>query len=306
MRIAFLGTPEFALPVLQALIDRGDILAVFTQPDRPVGRKAILTPPPVKLLAEKHTVPVYQFEKIRSVDGVAALKEYAPDLMVTAAFGQLLSAENLSIPKYGTINVHGSLLPKYRGASPIQTAILNGETITGVTTMFTDIGMDTGDILLKQEVAISLSDTYETLSDKLAKAGAELLIETLTRLENGTLQRVPQDHTQATVCHLIRKSDGIMHFDESCLQNHNRVRAMNPWPTATAMLDGQPIKIWETRLTVDHASLPLGTLTEKAGKLFVQCADGLLEIISLQAPRKKRMDAASFLRGYPVIGKQLS
>lgn len=306
MRIAFLGTPEFALPVLQALIDREDTLAVFTQPDRPVGRKAILTPPPVKVLAEQHAVPVYQFEKIRSIEGVAALKEYAPDLMVTAAFGQLLSAENLSIPKYGTINVHGSLLPKYRGASPIQTAILNGETITGVTTMFTDIGMDTGDILLKQEVAISLSDTYETLSDKLAKAGAELLIETLTRLENGTLQRVPQDHTQATVCHLIRKSDGIMHFDESCLQNHNRVRAMNPWPTATAMLDGQPIKIWETRLTDDHASLPLGTLTEKAGKLFVQCADGLLEIISLQAPSKKRMDAASFLRGYPVIGKQLS
>lgn len=306
MRIAFLGTPEFALPVLQALIDRGDTLAVFTQPDRPVGRKAILTPPPVKVLAEQHAVPVYQFEKIRSGEGVAALKEYAPDLMVTAAFGQLLNAENLSIPKYGTINVHGSLLPKYRGASPIQTAILNGETITGVTTMFTDIGMDTGDILLKQEVAISLSDTYETLSDKLSKAGAELLIETLTRLENGTLQRVPQDHTQATVCHLIRKSDGIMHFDESCLQNHNRVRAMNPWPTATAMLDGQPIKIWDTRLTDDHASLPLGTLTEKAGKLFVQCADGLLEIISLQAPGKKRMDAASFLRGYPVIGKQLS
>ena len=306
MRIAFLGTPEFALPVLQALIDREDTLAVFTQPDRPVGRKAILTPPPVKVLAEKHAVPVYQFEKIRSLEGVAALKEYAPDLMVTAAFGQLLSAENLSIPKYGTINVHGSLLPKYRGASPIQTAILNGETITGVTTMFTDIGMDTGDILLKQEVAISLSDTYETLSDKLAKAGAELLIETLTRLENGTLQRVPQDHTQATVCHLIRKSDGIMHFDESCLQNHNRVRAMNPWPTATAMLDGQPIKIWETRLTDDHASLSLGILTEKAGKLFVQCADGLLEIISLQAPGKKRMDAASFLRGYPISGKQLS
>ena len=306
MRIAFLGTPEFALPVLQALIDRGDTLAVFTQPDRPVGRKAILTPPPVKVLAEQHAVPVYQFEKIRSGEGVAALKEYAPDLMVTAAFGQLLNAENLSIPKYGTINVHGSLLPKYRGASPIQTAILNGETITGVTTMFTDIGMDTGDILLKQEVAISLSDTYETLSDKLSKAGAELLMETLTRLENGTLQRVPQDHTQATVCHLIRKSDGIMHFDESCLQNHNRVRAMNPWPTATAMLDGQPIKIWDTRLTDDHASLPLGTLTEKAGKLFVQCADGLLEIISLQAPGKKRMDAASFLRGYPVIGKQLS
>ncbi|MBQ1632062.1 MAG: methionyl-tRNA formyltransferase, partial [Clostridia bacterium] len=149
MRIAFLGTPEFALPSLQALIDRGDTLAVFTQPDRPVGRKAILTPPPVKVLAEQHGIPVYQFEKIRSLEGREALEAFQPDLMVTAAFGQLLSSKNLAIPRLGTINVHGSLLPKYRGASPIQSAIIAGEAETGVTTMMTDIGMDTGDMLLK-------------------------------------------------------------------------------------------------------------------------------------------------------------
>ncbi len=306
MRIAFLGTPEFSLPILQALIDRHDTLAVFTQPDRPFGRKAVLTPPPIKVLAHKHGIPVFQYEKIRSADGVQALRDYAPELMVTAAFGQLLSAENLSVPKYGTINVHGSLLPKYRGASPIQSAILNGETVTGVTTMFTDIGMDTGDMLLKQEVDISVSDTYASLSEKLAVAGAALLLQTLERLENGTLQRTPQDDSQATVCRLIRKEDGKLDFRDTSLQVHNRVRAMNPWPTAMAILDGQPLKIWETRLT-DNKSTPLsvGALAVDANRLYVQCADGFLEITSLQAPGKKRMDASSFLRGCPLDGKRL-
>ena len=306
MRIAFLGTPEFALPILQALIDRKETIAVFTQPDRPVGRKAILTPPPVKLLAQEHDIPVFQFERIRSAEGVQALKDYAPDLMITAAFGQLLSAENLSIPKYGTINVHGSLLPKYRGASPIQSAILNGETVTGVTTMFTDTGMDTGDMLLKQEIAISISDTYESLSEKLSNAGAALLLQTLKQFEEGTLQRTPQDAAQATICHLIRKEDGKLEFSDTCLQVHNRVRAMNPWPTATALFDGQTMKIWETRLTdKTDTILPVGMLTVDANRLYVQCADGFLEIVSLQAPGKKRMDATSFLHGCSLAGKRL-
>ena len=183
MRIAFLGTPEFALPSLQALIDRGDTLAVFTQPDRPVGRKVILTPPPVKVLAEQHGISVYQFEKIRSLEGREALEAFQPDLMVTAAFGQLLSSKNLAIPRLGTINVHGSLLPKYRGASPIQSAIIAGEAETGVTTMMTDIGMDTGDMLLKSATRIDPDETYEQLSDRLAVLGAKLLLETLDRLE---------------------------------------------------------------------------------------------------------------------------
>ena len=306
MRIAFLGTPEFALPVLQALIDRGEELAVFTQPDRPVGRKAVLTPPPVKVLAMQHGIPVFQFEKIRSAEGVAALEAFMPELMVTAAFGQLLSAKNLAVPKYGTINVHGSLLPKYRGASPIQTAILNGDAVSGVTTMFTDIGMDTGDMLLKREVVIDSDDTYETLSDKLSHAGAELLTETLDRLASGTLKRIPQNNDEATVCHLITKQDGILRFDVASKAVHDRVRAMNPWPTATAQLDGQPLKIWQTAPSqLNTPALPFGTLTVVDRRLYVQCKDGLLEIVSLQAPGKKRMDARNYLLGCPLDGKRL-
>ena len=175
MRIAFCGTPDFAVPSLQMLIDEGHELALFTNPDKPKGRKGELTPPPTKVLAEKHGIPVYQFEKIRRPEGIEALRAFAPDLMVTAAFGQILSAENLSIPKYGCINVHGSLLPKYRGAAPIQWSIIEGEKITGVTTMLTDVGLDTGDMLLRREVEIGENETAGELFDRLAAIGAELL-----------------------------------------------------------------------------------------------------------------------------------
>lgn len=306
MRIAFLGTPEFALPSLSMLIERGDTLAVFTQPDRPVGRKAVLTPPPVKVLAMEHGIPVYQFEKIRSREGLSALESFAPDLMVTAAFGQLLSGKNLAVPRLGTINVHGSLLPKYRGASPIQTAILNGERVTGVTTMMTDIGMDTGDILLKAETPISDTETYGELSTRLSHLGAALLKETIERLENGTLVRIPQDHAEATVCKMLTKQDGMLSFSLSCREVHDRVRGLNPWPVATAMLDGQPLKIWETALSVaPDADAPVGTLSVVQDQLFVRCLDGWLRILSLQAAGKKRMDASAFLRGQNVDGRRL-
>lgn len=306
MRIAFLGTPEFALPSLQKLIDRKDDLAVFTQPDRPVGRKAILTPPPVKELAIKNNIPVYQFEKIRSPEGVQALKSFHPDLIVTAAFGQLLSFENLSIPKFGTINVHGSLLPKYRGASPIQSAILNGETITGVTTMFTDIGMDTGDILLARETVIDPNETYGSLSDRLAIIGADVLGETIDRLESGTLVRISQKDSEASVCHMISKSDGILNFSDTRTNVHNKIRAMNPWPCAYAFLNDEVFKIWESSIPdLLQTDVP-GRLIVKGNKLYVFCSDGPLEILSLQVPGKKRMDSASFLRGCSLDGKILS
>ena len=190
MRIAFLGTPEFALPSLEMLRTSGHTLAVFTQPDRPVGRHATLTPPPTKAYALKHNIPVFQFEKIRLPEGVAALKDFAPDLMVTAAFGQLLSAENLAIPRLGCINVHGSLLPKYRGAAPIQWAIIDGETETGITTMMTAIGMDTGDILLVDRIAIDPDETAGELFERMAILGAETLRRTIASLEAGTLVRI--------------------------------------------------------------------------------------------------------------------
>ncbi len=303
MRIAFLGTPEFALPSLEALIRRGDTLAVFTQPDRPVGRKAILTPPPVKVLAEAHGIPVYQFEKIRSAEGREALEAFAPDLMVTAAFGQLLSSKNLAIPRLGTINVHGSLLPKYRGASPIQSAIIAGEPITGVTTMMTDIGMDTGDMLLKAETPIGPDETYEQLSERLAKLGAELLLKTLEQLENGTLVRIPQDPEQATVCHMLKKEDGHIDCTQTAKAVHDLVRGTNPWPCAYAILDEQPLKIFETRRTDEAFKDAPGTLRERNGRLYLCCADSALEIVSLQASGKKRMDACVFLRGCPLDGK---
>ena len=305
MRIAFLGTPEFALPSLAALHARGDTLCVFTQPDRPVGRKAVLTPPPVKAYALEHGIPVMQFEKIRSPEGRAALESFAPDLCVTAAFGQFLSAKNLAIPKLGTINVHGSLLPKYRGASPIQSAILAGEAETGVTTMMTDIGMDTGDILLTRKTAIGENETYGELSDRLAALGAQLLIETLDALEAGTLSRTPQDPAEASVCHMLTKEDGHIDCSRPAKAIHDLVRGTNPWPGAYALLDGQPLKIWETRRSDAALHAPAGTLIERGSKLYLQCGDGALEILSLQASGKKRMDAAAFVRGCPLDGKRL-
>ena len=305
MRIAFLGTPEFAIPSLAALFARGDTLCVFTQPDRPVGRKAILTPPPVKAYAMEHGIPVQQFEKIRSAEGRAALEAFAPDLCVTAAFGQFLSAKTLAIPRLGTINVHGSLLPKYRGASPIQRAIIDGETETGVTTMMTDIGMDTGDILLKAATPIDPDETYGALSERLAALGAELLMQTLDALEAGTLVRTPQDSEAATVCHMLSKEDGRIDLHCGAKAIHDLVRGTDPWPGAYAMLDGQPLKILETRRTEETFSDAPGTLRERHGRLYLCCADGALEIVILQASGKKRMDAATFLRGCPLDGKCL-
>ena len=203
MKIAFLGTPTFALPSLQMLLEQGHALHVFTQPDRPVGRHKTLTPPPVKAFATEHQIPVSQFERIRSAEGLAALSAFAPDLMVTAAFGQLLSAENLAVPKLGCINVHGSLLPKYRGAAPIQWAVVNGERETGVTTMMTDIGMDTGDILLCDRTPIGENETAGELYDRLSVLGAATLARTLDALQRGTLQRIPQNEAEATTCPML-------------------------------------------------------------------------------------------------------
>ena len=307
MRIAFLGTPEFALPSLDMLQKSGHTLAVFTQPDRPVGRHATLTPPPTKAYALEHSIPVYQFEKIRLPEGVAALKEFAPDLMVTAAFGQILSAENLAIPKYGCINVHGSLLPKYRGAAPIQWAIINGESETGITTMMTDIGMDTGDILLVDRIAIDPNETAGELFSRMATLGAETLSKTITALEAGTLVRIPQDESQATKCPMLKKEHGKLDFSQSAVSVHNRVRGTNPWPGAYALLGEEPLKIHRTRRSnLPIGSEPIGILKGNAKSgLFVRCADGWLEIVELQAIGGKRLSAKDYLAGKALEGKVL-
>ena len=307
MKIAFLGTPDFAIPSLDMLFREGHSLAVFTQPDRPVGRHAVLTPPPTKAYAQERGIPVFQFEKIRLPDGVQALREFSPDLMVTAAFGQILSAENLSIPKFGCINVHGSLLPKYRGAAPIQWAIINGETETGITTMMTDVGMDTGDILLTDRVEIEKNETAGELFYRLSLLGAETLLRTITALEAGTLQRIPQDESQATRCPMLKKEHGKLDFSGSSLSVHNRVRGTNPWPGAYALLDGEPLKIHRTiQSEQPNGKKANGYLSgnSKTG-LFVQCSDSWLEILELQAVGGKRLSAKEFLAGKALEGKVL-
>ena len=308
MRIAFLGTPEFALPSLRMLIDAGHTLCVFTQPDKPQGRHAVLTPPPVKALALEYGIPVHQPRRIREEEGLEALRAFAPDLMVTAAFGQILSAENLSIPKHGCINVHGSLLPKYRGAAPIQWAVINGEPVTGITTMLTDVGLDTGDILLTKELSILPDETAGELYVRMAELGAETLKETMEKLENGTLSRTPQDEAQATKCGMLKKEDGKLAFDQPYKYVHDRVRGVNPWPGAYAYIEGgmDTLKIWRTRSVEAEPQGSPGVLygDEKRG-LFVNCTDGVLEILELQAAGGKRMEAKTYLRGKPLAGQTL-
>ena len=306
MKIAFLGTPDFALPSLKMLSERGDDIVVFTQPDKPVGRKAIMTAPPVKKLALEYGLDVFQFDKIRSEEGLAALKDADPELMVTAAFGQILSKENLSVPRYGCINVHGSLLPKYRGAAPIQWAVINGEEKTGVTTMLTDIGLDTGDILLERETEIGKDETAGELFDRLAEMGAELLKETIEKLERNELEPKKQNDAEATKCSMIKKEHGHIDFSKSEKAIHDLVRGMNPWPCAYAMLEGKAVKIWRTRrIPTKKTGSKAGSIlcADKQNGLIVKCGDGDIEILELQFPGSKRMSAQAAMLGHELVGK---
>jgi len=309
MRIAFLGTPEFAVPSFRMLIAQGHTLCAFTQPDKPQGRHAALTPSPVKRLALQYGIPVFQPARIKSGEGLNMLRGFQPELMVTAAFGQILGAEDLAVPKFGCINVHGSLLPKYRGAAPIQWAVINGETMTGVTTMFTELGLDTGDILLSKEIGIGPDETAGELYDRMAELGAEVLQDTLARLTAGTLTRVPQDEAAATKCRMLKKEDGRLDFTRPAAEVHSRVRGVNPWPGAYAFLLGaaEPLKLWRTRVASEPAFGGPGTCAgdEKRG-LFVACGEGAIEVLELQAPGGRRMDAKAYLRGKPLAGTVLA
>ena len=311
MRIAFLGTPEFALPSLRMLVADGHEVAVFTQPDRPKDRGHGLAQPPVKELALSLGLPVFQFERIRDKEGVEALRDFSPDLMVTAAFGQILSAENLGIPKYGCINVHGSLLPKYRGAAPIQWAVVNGESITGVTTMMTDIGLDTGDILMKRETEIGPDETAGELYSRLADIGAELLKETISALLAGTLSREKQDEAEATKCGIIKKYMAEIDFSKPVKAVHDMIRGMNPAPVAFTKLDGQPVKVYKSRIPSVETEGFLGAaagecvVADSKKGLFVKCADGVIELCQLQFAGSKRMEAKAALNSKKMLGKVL-
>lgn len=303
MRIVFMGTPEFAVPSLKALIEAGyEVVGVVTQPDRPVGRKKTMTPPPVKVCALENGIPVLQFERIRRKEGREALEALQPDLFVTAAFGQILSQAVLDIPKQGTINVHASLLPEYRGSAPINWCILNAEQKAGVTTMMTNIGIDTGDMLLRDEVEIGENETAEELTVRLSELGAQTLLRTLKALEDGTLVPTPQDEEKSSYQPMLTKEMGEMDWNRPAQQLHNQVRGLYPWPGAYTFMDNGVLKVWVSRNVNQSTGAPAGTIIQASPKegLFVACGEGVLEIVEMQAPGSKRMNARDYLRGKPM------
>ena len=301
MRIVFMGTPDFAVPSLKALIDNGyDVVGVFCQPDRPKGRGHKLAACPVKETAVAAGITVFQPERIKREEGVAALRALAPDLCVTAAFGQLLSQEILDIPPLGTINVHSSLLPMHRGSAPINWSIIKGDSETGVTTMFTDKGMDTGDILLMERTPIGEKENAGELSDRLSVMGAELLIKTIRELENGTLVRTPQDHEAATYEPKMDKELGRIDWSKSAKEIDFLVRGVTPWPGAFTTLGEQTIKVFELSVRSGEPSGEPGQIVfadAKAG-LVVSCGDHDVEMLTIQMPGAKRMNAKDYLRGH--------
>ena len=305
LRVVFMGTPDYGVPSLEALISAGyDVVGVFCQPDKPSGRGKRIAFCPVKQCALAHGIPVVQPVKTR-VDGVEPLRALKPDLCVTAAFGHILSQEVLDIPRIGTVNVHASLLPKYRGSAPVNWALIQGETVTGVTTMMTDKGMDTGDILLKREVAILPQETAGELVERLARVGAELLIETLRAIERGDCPREKQDESQASYYPLLKKEMGRMDFSKTARELVNFVRGMTPWPGAYA----GSYKVLSAQAEDYQGEEAPGTILRADAKqgLWVRTADGALRLARMQAPGGKPMNDCDYLRGHQLeAGTQIA
>lgn len=300
MRIVFLGTPEFAVPSLRALCDSGyEVVGVFTQPDRPKGRGNKVVPSPVKVFAAERGIPVYQPVRIRK-ESVADLKALQPDLCVTAAFGQILSQELLDIPRLGTINVHASLLPRHRGSAPINWAILQGDETVGVTTMFTDKGIDTGDMLLKAETPAIKGETAGELTVRMADLGAKLLIDTLKKLEDGTLVRIPQDHANMTYDPMLSKEMGIIDWTHCAADIVNRIHGLNPWPGCSTAIAGGRLKLLRAE-AVAGAGQPGEIIAADAKSgLVIAAGEGAVCVTQLQAPGGKPMSSKDYLRGHPM------
>jgi methionyl-tRNA formyltransferase len=303
MKIVFMGTPDFAVPCLQTLIDnKHQVIGVVTQPDRAKGRGNIMTPTPVKVLAEQYGIPVFQPEKVKTPEFVEKLRVLAPDVIVVVAFGQILSQALLDIPPKGCINVHGSLLPKYRGAGPIQWSIIKGDKTTGVTTMYMDKGLDTGDMIIKRKFDISELDTYETLHNKMSLIGAEVLIETLELIEKGTAPRVPQNHELHTYAPMLDKTTGKIDWSKSAREIYNLIRGTYPWPGAYSTYMKKKFKILNSEIYNENVmNAEFGKIKE-IGKdyILVSCSKGFIKIMELQFENEKRMGVEAYLRGHEI------
>lgn len=302
MRLVYLGTPRFAVPSLEVLVGAGhEVVAVLTQPDRPKGRGQQLAASPVKEAALRFGLPVYQPERVRSPEAVGLLKGMNAEAMVIVGYGQIIPQTILDLPPLGIINVHGSLLPKYRGAAPIQWAIANGETMTGVTTMRIDAGLDTGDILLKAETAIGVEETAIELGARLAQIGAGLLVETLQGIERGTIHPEPQDHGQASLAPILKKEDGLIDWSRPAREIHDRARGFLPWPGAFTTFRNQQLQIWRTRPAEDVVSAEPGFLLAGKRRLVASCGNGTaLELVELQVQGRKRVSGEAFLNGHQL------
>jgi methionyl-tRNA formyltransferase len=306
MRVVFLGTPQFAVPSLEALLSAGHaVSAVFTQPDRPKGRGQELAQSPVKQAAISHGLAVFQPERIRRPENVGLLREFSSDAMVVVGYGQLIPQSIIDIPSHGILNVHASLLPKYRGAAPIQWAIANGETTTGVTIMRIDAGLDTGDMLLHESTEIGPCETAPELGDRLAVLGASLLLRALADIENGRSVAVKQNNDAASLAPILKRDDGLVDWLQPSVQIYNRLRGFMLWPGIHALFRGQPLQIASARVASDVQGLPPGTLHPEKKRLFVGCGeDSALELIEVQLPGKKRMAVEAFLNGYHLTEKE--
>ena len=306
MKIIFMGTPDFAAASLEALIaSRHEIQAVVTQPDKPKGRKGELTPSPVKVVAEGKGIKVYQPLKVRDEEFVKTLRAYNPDVMVVVAFGQIIPLSILKMPKYGCVNIHGSLLPKYRGAAPIQWAVLDGEKETGITTILMDEGIDTGDILLKKTIQIDTDETSGSLFDKLMALGAKTILETLDELEKGSLTPTKQEESPTAYAKMLTKEMGLIDFTKSAKELDCFVRGMDPWPSAYTLLAGKTLKLWKVR-AVEESGKAGSVIGIDKESFTVACGEGAIEVLEVQLEGKKRMSAGDFLKGSSLnIGQEL-
>lgn len=298
MNIVYMGTPEFAVLPLKKIIDSGyNVIGVFTQPDKPKGRGYVLTPPPVKECALKYNIPVYQPKSMKDGEALEILKGLSPDIIVVAAYGKILPKEILELPKYGCLNIHASLLPKYRGAGPIQWCIINGENKSGVTIMQMAEGLDTGDMLIKSETEIGENETADELHDRLSVIGSEIIIDALKKLEKGLLKPEKQDDSISSYAPMLTKKLCPIDWNKSAREIHNQVRGLNSWPVAVANVNGKKVKIYSTRVSEKNGNV--GSVIS-TNPLTVACGSGSVEIYELQPEGKKRMKSDDFIRGYRI------